>query len=374
MNEELRADFTTVVLAMSSILTFAISWRFWTPYRTFPVVPYLNFLNPSQLSVVVFAFACIGLVIACTQKYRALGLGAFLFGTAFLVLEDQSRLQPYIYLEMIIALGLLWHTLKGASLTSIRMALVCVYFWSGAHKLNVNYFSHVFPWVLFGGRITHGLSFLAYHPTILKTMALLSALMETGAAVLLYYPAMRKFGIAMVIIIHVTALLLIGPLGLNYAPVVWPWNFAMMAYTIILFWDCNERILHVGDPIQAVTIVLFGILPALNLFSMWDAYPSFHAFSGATVDAYLEIATEKKGELPPAALRAMTGNRIYFTNWSLSDAKTSAYPAKRVYRHVFRQLCASAPDALLVIVSKPEWPSGRTTETREPCPVGDFNN
>lgn len=368
MTEERRAQLVANVLAITAIPTFAISWRFWTPYRTFPTVPYIPGLHPTQFSVVVLVMACAGLVLACAPKHRPLGLATFILCLCFLVLEDQSRLQPYIYVEVIVAIGLFHHAVKGGELNALRVATVFVYLWAGIHKLNVHYFDEVFPWVFFSPRITHWLSFLEYHPTVVRTMALSSALLEVSAAAFLLLRKTRAVGVIAVATIHVVALLLIGPIGMQFAPVVWPWNLAMVAYVLVLFWNFDSPILHVRDPAHALTVVLFGMLPVLNLFSWWDAYLSFHAFSGAHVDASLQIPDGKESELPPAARRVLYKHRVSFDGWSMSDTKASAYPAERVYRSIFRQTCKKAPDAELVIVGKPEWPSGRTSETVEKCP------
>jgi hypothetical protein len=367
MTENRRAKLTTYVLASTSIATFAISWRFWTPYRTYPTVPYISGLHPTGFSVVVLVVACAGLVLACLPRKEIVGLSMFLLSTGFLILEDQSRLQPYIYVEFILALGLLYYSAKGGELGALRLAVAFVYLWTGLHKLNVHYFDEVFPWVFFGSRITHSLSFLQNHPTLVRLMAVSSAFLEVGASVLLAWPKTRVFGVVTVATIHAFALLLIGPIGMRFVPVVWPWNFAMVAYAIFLFWGYDGPILQVRDPVQALTIVLFGLLPILNLFSLCDAYLSFHAFSGATMDAYIQVPEGKENELPPAARRVLNEHRVHFFNWSLSDTRASAYPAERVYRSIFNQTCKSAPDLELVILSKPEWPSGRRTKQMEKC-------
>jgi hypothetical protein len=289
--------------------------------------------------------------------------------TCFLILEDQSRLQPYIYVSLIVALGLLYHAVRGGELNALRTAVVFVYLWAGIQKLNVHYFRETFPWVFFSPRVTHWLLFLSGHVRIVAVMALASALLEVSAAALLFSRRWRHFGVLAVATIHAVALVLIGPIiGMGYAPVVWPWNFAMVAYAVILFWNYEGSLFPVRDPMQAVAIMLFGLLPILNLFSLWDDYLSFHAFSGATMNAYLQIPQGKETELPLAAQRVLSGNRVEFASWSMSDTRASAYPAARVYRYIFRETCKTAPDAELVIVSKPAWPSGRTTKTLETCP------
>lgn len=365
MTEECRAGLVVCVLSSTSLSTFGISWRFWTPYRTYPEVPYVPGLHATGFSVALLIAACLGLILACVPRLRVVALLVFVLCTIFLILEDQSRLQPYLYVELMVGIGLIYYTLNGRDLNGIRIALVLVYFWTGIQKLNVHYFREVFPWVISSG--THCPS-LGGHPRLLAPLALATALLEIAVGLLLLWPRTRRYGIAAVIFVHASALFLIGPFGMNYAPVVWPWNIAMIAYVWILFRRYDRSILRVRDPIHVLAIVLFGLLPILNLFSLWDDYLSFHAFSGSQMDAYLRVPKGTERELPATARRALQGGKVWFANWSLSDNGASAYPAERIYHSVFRRLCITAPDLELVIVSKPEWPSGRTTEAREECP------
>ena len=368
MTEERRAKLTTYVLVITSVLTFAISWRFLAPYRTFPTVPYVSGLHSTEFSVAVLLIGCVGLVLASIPRHAIVGLSIFLVCISFLILEDQSRLQPYIYVFLIVAVGLLYHAVTGGKLNTLRTAIIFVYLWAGIQKLNVHYFRDVFPWVFFTPRITHWLSFLTVHPRIVEVMALSSALLEVGAAALLFSRRGRQLGVLGVAAIHTIALILIGPIGIGYAPVVWPWNFAMVAFVWILFWNYDGSLFPVRDPTQVLAVVLFGLLPILNLFSLWDDYLSFHAFSGATMNAYLQIRPGKQAELPLAAQRVLEGNKVAFVDWSLLDTRASAYPAERVYRYIFWEICKTAPDVQLVIVSKPKWPSGRTKNLVEDCP------
>jgi Vitamin K-dependent gamma-carboxylase len=367
MSEERRAQLTAYVLASTSIVTFGISWRFWTPYRTFPMVPYISGMHPTGFSVIVLVAACVGLLLGCIPRWRTIGFTAFLLCMCFLILEDQSRLQPYIYVSLILAFGLLYYAIKGGDLSAPRIAIVLVYVWAGIHKLNVHYFDQVFPWVFLSGPLTHWLSFLQNHTTIVRLVALSTALMEVGAGVLLLWRKTRTVGVLVIAVIHAIALLLIGPLGLRFAPVVWPWNVALVAYAFTLFWRYDGDFLRLRNAAHALTVILFGVLPLLNLFSLWDAYLSFHAFSGATMDAYLQVPRGKETELPLAAHRVLSEGRVPFASWSMSDNRASAYPAERVYHAVFREVCKTGPDLLLVIVSKPDWPSGRRAERLEKC-------
>jgi hypothetical protein len=362
ISDEARTKLTVRILAFMVIASFAVAWRGWTPYRTYPAVPYIPWLHPSPVSVGVLAFACLGLLASVWDHFRKAGLVVFFLCTVFLILEDQSRLSTYIYIGLCAALCVLVDRLD-----CFRLALMLVYFWAGFHKLNVHYLTQIFPWVFFTPRITHWLSYLGHW----RLMAAASALLELGVAPLLFWRRSRRWGIYLAVSMHVIILVLIGPLGMNPYPGVWAWNVGMAAWVVVLFWNLNEpiRLSPVRDVVRGAVILFFGLLPILNMFSLWDDYPSFHPFSGATMDAYLEVPQGEAPKLPRSAQDAMVGDRIYFSPWSNKDTNVDAYPAERVYRGIFWQVCRQVPDSILVIVSKPQWPNGRTTDKRESCPT-----
>ncbi|MGB6623301.1 MAG: hypothetical protein WBE43_00815 [Candidatus Acidiferrales bacterium] len=361
ISDEARTKWAARILAFMGIASFAVTWRVWTPYRTYPAIPYIPWLHPSAVSVGVFALACVGLLASLWNRFRKAGLLVFFLCTAFLVLEDQSRLLAYIYISLVAAVCLLFDRLD-----CFRLALPFVYFWAGFHKFNGQYLTRVFPWVFFTPHITHWLSYLGHW----RLMAAASAACELSVAPLLFWRRSRRWGVYLAVSLHLLILVLIGPLGSNVCQCVWAWNAAMAAWIVVLFWNFNEpiRLFPVRDVMRGVVIFLFVVTPILNMFSLWDDGASFHQFSGIAVDAYLQIPQGRESELPRSAREVMADGRVYFSPWAVKDTNADSYASERVYRGIFRQVCRQAPDLTLVIV-KPAWPSGRTTNKRESCPT-----
>jgi hypothetical protein len=246
------------------------------------------------------------------------------------------------------------------------LALIFFYFWAGVHKLNAQYLTRVFPLVFFTPPITHWLSYLGHW----RLMATATALLELGIAPLLFWRRSRRRGICLVVSMHLIILALIGPLGTNGYQCVWAWNVAMAAWVVVLFWNFDEptRLSPVHSVMGYAVIFLFGLTPILNMFSLWDDGASFHPFSGAAVDAYLEVPQGEAPKLPGSAQEVMVGDRVYFSPWAVKDTNGDSYAAERAYRGVFRQVCRQVPE-LTLVMNKTEWPSGRTTEKRESCPT-----
>src|SRR4029077_20887780 len=88
ISDEARTKWAVRILAFMLVASFAIAWRGWTPYRTYPAVPYIPWLHPSAVSVGVLAFACLGLLASLQGRFRKEGLVVFFLCTAFLIVED----------------------------------------------------------------------------------------------------------------------------------------------------------------------------------------------------------------------------------------------------------------------------------------------
>jgi len=58
---------------------------------------------------------------------------------------------------------------------------------------------------------------------------------ELAIGLALWVPSLRRAAIAAAVVLHLAALLFLGPLGYNYNWVVWPWNLAMIGLVWALF-------------------------------------------------------------------------------------------------------------------------------------------
>ena len=73
---------------------------------------------------------------------------------------------------------------------------------------------------------------------------------------------------------HVFIPAAIGPLGRNYNTVVWPWNVAMVAFLLLLFFRpadeprARDIVWGSGFAFQKLVLVLFLAMPALHLFNL----------------------------------------------------------------------------------------------------------
>jgi hypothetical protein len=173
----------------------------------------------------------------------------------------------------------------------------------------------------------------------------------------------RSAAVAGALLTHAVVLLLYVPFWRN--KVVWPWNAAMMAFVVILFWrDASFRARDVlfggGRASHALVFVLFVVMPFFGLFGLWDAYLSASLYSGNTSSATLRLSESVCGRVPPRSRRAaqMQGGAciLHANRWSYAEMSVPVYPEPRIYRALAARLCAEADAPSDVVMEMSERP------------------
>jgi len=246
-----------------------------------------------------------------------------------------------------------------------------MYFWSGLQKLNVSFAGDTFPWLI---EPVLKLVNEDVRKFVLEqgwTAALVEFAIGLG---LLLWP-LRPLAAVLAVAMH--ALILFSLWSHRWNTIVWPWNVAMMAFVLILFVK-TPRV----TPLQIVwpqrfmparlTLLLFGVLPLLSFFELWDAYLSAALYSGNTPHARMTISAPMFAGLPAAAQRFVHGPNLEnayevdITTWAFDELNVPPYPAPRVFRQIARALAARGQGELvLVIEGRRAWRTGEFAETRE---------
>jgi uncharacterized membrane protein YphA (DoxX/SURF4 family) len=269
--------------------------------------------------------------------------------------QDQSRWQPwfYQYLFMLAAIGLAPPERQDAALNTCRLIMASIYVWSGLAKLNPNFVHNTIPFLL---EPIHGLA--------LSKLMIAAPILECGVGLGLLIRRFRRPALLFAIGMHVFIMLTIGPLGRHYNSVVWPWNAAMVAFLIILFWrtDNTPRDILWGKnfAFQKVVLILFGIVPALSFFNLWDSYPSFAFYTGNGNSATIYLSDDAFDRLPEnlddyVYEDSPNVNKLSISDWSWGELNVPPYPETRIYRNIGRRVCdvtGDPEDMRLVVQGK----------------------
>ncbi|HKG12325.1 MAG TPA: MauE/DoxX family redox-associated membrane protein, partial [Pyrinomonadaceae bacterium] len=257
-------------------------------------------------------------------------------------------------------------------LRACALVVACVYFWSGAQKLNPQFFAEVLP--------SLAAPYLARLPAsfarLTTPLGVLIPLTEICAGVMLLTRRWRRAGVVLALVTHAVVLLLFVPFRRNN--VIWPWNVAMAAFVLILFRrgadGAGDFLPRKALSLQTLALVLFGLMPALSLFGLWGQYLSSALYSGNVARADFALSERVAGRLPPrvrSRLRAAPeGFRLDINHWSYAELNVPAYPSEKVYARAAAALCefAESPsDVRLEVNERPRVFGGPAQTTALDC-------
>ena len=129
----------------------------------------------------------------------------------------------------------------------------------------------------------------------------------------------------------------------------------MIAFLLILFFRRTEEpapediIWGRGFAFQKVALILFGVMPALSFFNLWDHYLSSALYSGNRNSGVIYLSDDVFGRLPDSIEDHVyedgpDRNGLDINDWSLGELNVPSYPEIRIYTNVARQICDYAGD------------------------------
>jgi uncharacterized membrane protein YphA (DoxX/SURF4 family) len=343
-----RLFFVRVIVCAGLISGFLTSYPLWINDRFYPLAPVADFIPilPPPFDAVLIAAILIllAVIVFYPKKYIFIGLFILLL---YLVLQDQSRLQPWFYQYNFLLASIGWFEFSSnrnkdkSALILCQTILVGTYLWSGLHKLNFVYLFETFEWLT--EPAFEIFPFLGSIPP--HFLAIMSAVIEAGAGVALVFSSTRQYGTWVLTGMHIFILLMVGPTGHVYNSVVWPWNICFILLLVALF-SRNDKeyqkaqILVPQNIYHGLTIVIFLIVPVLNLMNLWDHFPSASLYSGKKPFAQIHVTDTVKEKFPERVIPKFNKpNTISIRDWSYAELNVPEYSEIRIYKHIFRDLC-----------------------------------
>lgn len=366
-----RIFWLKIVVIGGLIAGLLLSVKLWTDGRFFPLAPILDdFLIVSPPVETILFIILLGLLAAIFifPKPKKLIFSALVVAAIF-AFFDQMRWQPwfYQYFFMLATLGLFsWNYAdtekRQAVLNTNRLVVASIYFFSGLQKVNPAFMDGQSLWIIEPVAKFFPISLHIFMLSLDKIIPFL----EMGIGIGLLTKKCRKYFVILALLMHIFILFILGPLGYNWNSIVWPWNIAMGFFVVILFWRTDNfsfrDIFWVKNfPLQKVIFVLFGFMPVLSFFNLWDSYLSSTLYSRNTNSAQIYISDSVKKKMPIEVQRytSQAGenvNTLHFFNWSLDELNVPTYPETRVYKDIARSICKYADknnDVILVVNGKP---------------------
>jgi uncharacterized membrane protein YphA (DoxX/SURF4 family) len=335
-----------LTIAAGLLSGFLLSPQLWVSTRFYPLTPAAPFLKSLPFPFDYLAYLLLlSLVTAAGVAPRP---RVWIYASAVLLcalwMQDQSRQQPWCY-QYAFMLAALTLPKTQRSLNVCRLIVATIYFWSGAQKLNPYFASGTFTW------LAHPVA--VHFPALVVATGYAAPWIEMGCGVALLTRRFRRPAAVALIVMHALILLAIGPFGRGSNMVVWPWNFAMIAFLLLLFRDSETRtgeILWGPGGFDRAVFALFALAPALCFVSLWDSYLSAALYSGNKNQGAIYMTDAVAEHLPDAVYGDVTEetdgmDKLLINDWSFDELNVPAYPEVRVYKRVARKLCefAAAP-------------------------------
>jgi uncharacterized membrane protein YphA (DoxX/SURF4 family) len=348
-----RLLYLRVAIVVGAIAGMILSHKLWLSGRDYPLTPVFPFLKPVPSPFDYFLFGATLLALAASAITPRL-IPIFASLAVVLAVCDQSRLQPWFYEYFFLLLGVSF-----VATNACRLIVASMYIWSGIQKMNAGFIHDAFPWMLE--------PFLRHLPQSARGMvhplSVAAPFVELWIGIALLGRKFRSAGIVAALAMHFFILIALSPWGQNYNRVVWPWNIAMAAAVILLFWksdDSAKQILRGGGPFHVAVLLLFGIAPALSLFGMWDHYLSAAMYTNNHNSGTIFISDKIFDRLPDgiadyARVETPELDSIDISEWSDGELSVPPYPEVRIYKNIARKICGYATnptDVRLSITSK----------------------
>ncbi len=365
-------DKVLVIIVFGFLLEFAITYKLWLPInRNFPLVNAIEFI-PLKLGVLVntilYILVIASLILMLFKSLRKISIYSFLVLLAVFILEDISRLQPWLFLHgfmlFIISLGTK-HNREKAIIYSIYISIAASYFWAGFLKLNNSFATDIFPMLAekwgFGKffYITENkeVADLAKGTIPLRNYwAFLATASEVFIGIGLLFSKTQKLAFITAAVLHTLILIAIGPFGYNWNKVVWPWNIEMLVIVALLAFNKNYIEFNgiktfkkfYKSKIVLLSFILFGIAPVLNYFGWWDTYLSFNLYSGNNNQAIYYFSGIDNDFVKPEMAKFtyydpnVKASYIDIDKWAMEDLEAPFYPEKRYYKLLGKKLCNCA--------------------------------
>ena len=357
------AELTVYIAFIAGIL---MSFPLWHSDRLFPLAPVSDTLSPkSEPLGKIIAVVLIGLLAVNCFLRKAWVNVAFLFLICMLLLRDMNRVQPWVYMYILVMVPF---TLRkqfdnDTTFKYLRILLVGVYLWSGIHKINPT-----FPYISFFLMVTK--LFKITDPKMLDTILPFGhvvSIIEILMAIALIFPKTRFIGTVTAVATHILILLFISPVGANDNFVVVPWNVAMIVLVILAFYGTSDKFdlsWKSNSRWQlAIAYVLVWLMPVFNLLGVWPPCFSFQLYANKEERILIAVADPQVNKIHPSPLKFLVpigqvnGGKVVDINaWMVSQTGVPLNHDRYVFRYIARYFCNMGvePGQLFVLLFRQE--------------------
>lgn len=307
--------------------------------------------------VLIFSLALVALRRDSAMSWRPMVLIAVSFAALFI--SNQHRLQPWAYqswLYAIVFAGVMPRSVRGY----VTLLTISIYTYSALGKFDQQFLKTVGPGMIGtllrlvgiegGDGANERLRWWTESAVYLLPTA------ELAIAGMLVFSRTRRVGAVAAIAMHVSLVVILGPLGLGHSAAVLAWNLflAVQAWMLffradssILFNDCGDvadavsrppaaRVAAGGVAIAALLLPMLERRPSGEVYGYWDHWLSWSLYSPHTSRVEIQVHETAMSSLPDVVEKfARAGEEddgwvtILIDRWSLAELSVPVYPQAR---------------------------------------------
>ncbi|MDQ1094954.1 MULTISPECIES: hypothetical protein [Chryseobacterium] len=324
------------------LVTKIWSYKTWITERLYPVIPPLDMTQDISpvFHVVLFCLSVILMVLILISDKKSL-LIVLLISELISCSLDMVRWQPWEYMYMTILLLIIIGLHKPGNLRiMLHLFLVSVYLFSGLHKLNREFLTSIWTQMflidLFGFSMEQILNYKLFF------IGLIIPVTEIVFAILLLISRSKRKISFLLMAMHVIVLMVIGPAGLKYNSVVWPWNLSLIFILAVLYERPLESVRKKILIRNLYWLGLWFMMPVLSFSGRWYQYFSFNLYSGKQDQMYI-CFPKVKPEMQPYFELKNEGlcpdmYCINLQNWAMAEIKSAPVPEPEIYKKVAADL------------------------------------
>ena len=356
------------------ILLLATTWPVWWCTGDYPALPLIDMvrrnvgvetqhgvLRTATILVVVSLLVVVMVVVSSKASLRCLsvsrvqrlGWAVVAVGLGVSFLFDQHRLQPWAYQTFLYAI--LFATANAVVLRRwIIWVAASVYFFSAlgkfdyqfVHTVGQDFVQQVLRWLGIAGGLNDGgdQGLLKYS----VQFAFLLPVTEMIAALCLLFRKTRKLGGVLVMMMHFSLVVLLGPWGLDHSTGVLVWNVALCVQALLLFVLPNgiqtesvdagpvDRNPSITWPVARIIMIVALVAPLGERWGYWDHWLSWSLYSPHTSRVTIELHRSSITKLPEQMQCYVWPDhdqdgwqRLDIEGWSLDVRRAPIYPQSR---------------------------------------------
>ena len=366
------------MLGVSTALMLALSWPLWIGSHDFPMVPFVEGFPQGSRFGLTYTFYCLlGAILlgAFSRSNRQAGQLAAVGILFVLVLQDQHRFQPWIYLYVVVTcLDVLLS--RSDFVRASRLWYIGIYIHSGLSKLDVGFRDELGTVLLNTALGPLGID--CTHWTVEARTAVILAFpaLEIVIGLLLWLPLTRPLGVFSARLFHLSLIALLGPLGLNHSTILLTWNLAMFFQVGFLFsGKVPEPEGRVSSRFQVTlsrgvaVFLVVGLVAPLGERSGWfDAWPAHALYASHPERLLIYVHEDEVADYPAEVRKHLQAGSPWrpldLTGWSREVRGTPVYPRNRANLGLAEALASWGGRNRLVKVV--EWSTAnRWTNSRE---------